>query len=74
MNENVKVDERMPAEAPTSRLIDWFAVGQGCQVEAGGVTVILKVIGQKARRTRLAIVAPAGTTFSTISNDAQRRS
>jgi hypothetical protein len=74
MEQNVETNENGQAQAATSRLIDWFAVGQGCQVEAGGVTVILKVIGQKARRTRLAIVAPADTTFSTISNDAQRRS
>jgi hypothetical protein len=64
MDKNVEVGERTRVDEPTSRLIDWFAVGQGCAVEVGGVVIQLHVVGQKGRRTRIAVTAPAPATFS----------
>ena len=64
MNENITANESTRADAPTSQLIDWYAVGQGCVIEVGGATVSLRVVGQKGRRTRIAVVAPAPATFS----------
>jgi hypothetical protein len=64
MEKNVGTDSQTQVNAPTSRLIDWFAVGQGCAVEVGGVVIQLHVVGQKGRRTRIAVTAPAPATFS----------
>ena len=64
MSENVKADKQTRSEPPTSQLIDWYAVGQGCEIEVGSVTVSLRVVGQKGRRTRIAVTAPAPATFS----------
>jgi hypothetical protein len=67
MNEYPNMDQRTE-EVPTSRLIDWFAVGQGCAVEVGGAVIQLHVVGQKGRRTRIAVSASAQATFTTHSN------
>ena len=64
MDKKVTADEQKRVEPPTSRLIDWYAVGQGCEIEVGGVTLSLRVVGQKGRRTRIAVTAPAPATFS----------
>lgn len=66
METNVKTDEQVPAELPTSRLIDWYAVGQGCEIEVGGATVRFHVVSQKGRRVRIAVVAPPAATFTTL--------
>ncbi len=65
MGKNVTADERTRVESPTSRLIDWFAVGQGCEIKVDGVVISLRVVGRKGRRARLSVVAPAGATFTT---------
>jgi hypothetical protein len=65
MNENVTANEQQLATDPASRLIDWYAVGQGCEIEIGGVVVRFHVVSQKGRRVRIAIVAPPSATFTT---------
>jgi hypothetical protein len=64
MEENVTADERTVAEAPTSRLIDWFSEGETCVVEVDGVRVVVRFVGRKGRRGRIVIEAPAGAVFS----------
>jgi hypothetical protein len=64
MEKNVAADEQTPMSAPTSRLIDWYAIGQGCKIEIEGKTVRFHVVGQKGRRVRIAVVAPPAATFT----------
>jgi hypothetical protein len=60
-------EEGGPAEGPspaTSRCVDWFHEGETKVVEANGVRVIVRFIGRKGRRGRIAIEAPAGAVFT----------
>jgi hypothetical protein len=58
-------NEQPVTKPPTSsNMIAWFAVGQTCEIAIGGVRVSICLIGQKGRRSRLAVVAPPGATFS----------
>jgi hypothetical protein len=52
----------MPAEA--SRSIDWYAEGEERIVEAGGMQMVVRFVGRKGRRGRIAITAPPGAAFS----------
>ncbi len=63
MEKNVTENAAGRPELLTSRFIDWFAVGQGAEVRVDGITVSLRVVGQKGRRTRLVVIAPRGATF-----------
>lgn len=53
----------MPAE--TSRSIDWYAQGEERIVEAGGMQMVVRFVGRKGRRGRIAITAPPGAAFRT---------
>lgn len=46
-----------------SRYIDWYAEGEGRVVEVDGVQVLVRFVGRKGRRGRIAITAPAGAVF-----------
>lgn len=47
----------------TSRSIEWYAEGDSRRVAIGGIEVVVKFIGRKGRRARIAIVAPASALF-----------
>jgi hypothetical protein len=49
---------------PTCRVIDWFHEGEAKVVEVDGVRIIVRFIGRKGRRGRIAIEAPAGAVFA----------
>jgi len=53
------------APAPTSSCIDWYAEGQSRTVEVDGVRVVVRFVGRRGRRGRIAIQAPAGAVFTT---------
>jgi hypothetical protein len=53
-----------PAPPSTSQCIDWYAEGQSRTVEVNGVRIVVRFIGRKGRRGRIAIEAPAGAVFS----------
>jgi hypothetical protein len=55
-----------PAAPPLSQSIDWYAEGQARIVEIGGIKVLVKFVGRKGRRGRIAIIAPPGATFLQI--------
>ncbi|MFZ1936438.1 MAG: hypothetical protein WCB27_06760 [Thermoguttaceae bacterium] len=60
-----------PAEA--SQCIDWYAEGQSRVVAIGAVQVIVRCVGRKGRKARIAIVAPAGAVFQPLDlNEAVR--
>lgn len=50
-------------EPPTSTSIDWYAEGETRIVEVDGMRVIIRFVGRKGRRARIAIIAPAGAIF-----------
>lgn len=47
----------------TSQSVDWYHEGESRTVEVAGVQVTVRLIGRKGRRSRIAIVAPAGAEF-----------
>ena len=48
---------------PNSVSIDWYAEGQSRSVEVDGVLIVVRFVGRKGRRSRIAISAPAGAAF-----------
>jgi hypothetical protein len=46
-----------------SQSIDWYAEGESRVVDVGGVCMIVRFIGRKGRRGRIAIYAPPGASF-----------
>ena len=63
---------RVPAEA--SRSIDWYAEGEERIVEAEGIRIVVRFVGRKGRRGRIAITAPPGAAFETRDWDKAVRS
>ena len=59
---NGRTGETTPPE--TSQCVDWYHDGKTRTVEINGVRVTVRVVGRQARRTRIAIIAPAGASFS----------
>ena len=51
----------VPAEA--SHCIDWYAEGEERIVEVDGMQVVVRFVGRKGRRGRIAITAPPGAAF-----------
>lgn len=64
MKNNTQASGRADAlPPPTSVCIDWYAEGQGRSVEVNGIRVLVRFVGRKGRRGRIAIEAPAGAEF-----------
>ena len=54
----------LPADTPlTSQSVDWYHEGESRTVDVAGVQVTVRLVGRKGRRSRIAIVAPAGAEF-----------
>lgn len=49
-----------------SQSIDWYAEGEERIVEAGGIRIVVRFVGRKGRRGRIAIMAPPGAAFRTV--------
>jgi hypothetical protein len=60
-----ELPEMARAPLATSQSIDWYAEGQSRSVEVDGVRIIVRFIGRKGRRGRIAIEAPSGAVFTT---------
>lgn len=61
-------DDELPSEQPAvgaceCRSIEWYADGQARVVDVGGVRVVVRFVGRKGRRARIAIIAPPGAAF-----------
>ena len=50
--ENQIVDYIEPVE-----LVDWFSQGESCLLQIGGTSVVVRFIGRKGRRARIAVTA-----------------
>jgi hypothetical protein len=59
--------------AKTSQSVDWYHEGESRTVEVNGVQVTVRLIGRKGRRSRIAIVAPAGAEFRSQDYGSQSR-
>jgi hypothetical protein len=57
------VASRKPLSLPVSQSIAWYSKGQERIVEADGVRVVVRFVGPRARRGRIAITAPPGAVF-----------
>ena len=67
-------NNRTHVQAETSQSIDWYAEGEERIVEASGMRVVVRFVGRKGRRGRIAIVAPAGATFQALDRGENVRS
>jgi hypothetical protein len=38
-------------------LIDWLSQGESCELQVGGTRVVVRFIGRKGRRARIAVTA-----------------
>ncbi len=45
------------------RSIDWYTQGQSRTVEVDGRRVVVRFVGRRGRRARIAVLAPAGADF-----------
>jgi hypothetical protein len=52
-----------------STSIDWFAEGEARTVSAQGVKIVVRFVGRKGRKARIAILAPCGARFEDIQAD-----
>ena len=57
------MDERERTET-VSQTYDWYSEGEGRTVEVAGIVIVVKFVGRKGRRARIAIAAPGGAVFS----------
>lgn len=55
-----------PSPTNASQSIDWYAEGEARLVQCGGMTVMVRYVGRKGRRARIAITGPAGTSFHEV--------
>jgi len=55
-----------PEPPATSVLVDWYSEGESKTVEVDGVRIIVRFIGRRGRRGRIAIEAPAGAVFQAL--------
>ncbi len=56
---------RTHVPAKGSQSIDWYADGEERTVEVGGIQIVVRFVGRKGRRGRIAITAPPGAAFRT---------
>jgi len=60
----VKVEPLIkPQQTQSATSIDWYAEGESRSVYVNGLEIVVRHIGRKGRRSRIAIVAPAGAVF-----------
>jgi hypothetical protein len=72
-NDQDATSNRIHVPAETSQCIDWYAEGESRVVEIGDVQVIVRCVGRKGRRARIAITAPPGAAFRSLDlNEAVR--
>lgn len=61
--------ERAESKLPVVRSVDWYAQGDAQVVELDGKQIVVRLVGRKGRRARIAIVAPETASFNAKSND-----
>ena len=62
-DDRTSIPNQVCLPADTSQSIEWYADGQERIVEADGIQVVVRLVGRKGRRARIAITAPPGAAF-----------
>ena len=63
--ENLSGDHNEPVE-----LVDWFSQGESCSLQIGETSVVIRFIGRKGRRARIAVSASQRGEAGRSSEDA----
>lgn len=63
MNIRPKTPPYVRGTGDTSTSIEWYAEGEARVVGIAGLQVVVRLVGRKGRRARIAITAPAGAVF-----------
>ena len=50
----------------TCQCIEWYHDGQSRLVSVNGIDVVIRLVGRKNRKARIAIEAPAGALFRSL--------
>ena len=50
----------------SSQSIEWYHDGQSRLVSVNGIDVVIRYVGSKSRKARIAIEAPAGASFRSL--------
>ncbi len=53
----------------SSQVVSWFAEGQGLTIDFAGLTVIVRYVGRKGRRARIAVTAPPASVFHSLGSE-----
>jgi hypothetical protein len=63
----------VPPLVPTCKCLDWYGEGEAKVVEVGGVRIVVRFVGRRGRRGRIAIEATmiSGETRQYIDNSPQ---
>jgi hypothetical protein len=72
-NRDTAAHQGLPSAA-VSQCVDWYAEGEERIVEADGIRVVVRFVGRKGRRGRIAITAPPGAAFRTRDRNGTTRS
>jgi len=62
-NDRIVVTNQARGLAKTSQSVDWYSEGQERIVDIGGVRIVVRFVGRRGRRGRIAITAPPGAVF-----------
>ena len=62
-NDHAAMSNQTRMVAQTSQSIEWYAEGEERIVDAGGIRIVVRFVGRKGRRGRIAITAPPGAAF-----------
>ncbi len=73
-NDQDAISNRTHVPAEVSQSLDWYAEGEERIVDAGAVRVVVRFVGRKGRRARIAITAPAGAAFRACERNQRERS
>ncbi len=64
-NDQNTTGNRTHVPTGVSQSVDWYHEGDERIVEADGMQVVVRFVGRKGRRGRIAITAPPGAAFRT---------
>ncbi len=62
--ENLSGDHIEPVE-----IVDWFSQGESCSLQIGETSVVIRFIGRKGRRARIAVTAMPGTNSVLVQSE-----
>ncbi|PQO28511.1 hypothetical protein DTL21_28335 [Bremerella cremea] len=64
---------RKESKVKRCQLVDWYSQGESQTVEVDGVCIVIRLVGRKGRRARIAITAPLGAKFSTPPSELEQQ-